>query len=71
MSGRKRTATPDGEQIKLTIRRGVRRVIAFDDGLVAYDDRSQALTGTPARLRELVASKSVDVRDLKAGETTE
>ena len=30
-----------------------------------------ALTGTPARLRELVAGKGVDVLDLKPGETTE
>jgi len=30
-----------------------------------------ALTGTPGRLRELVASKGVDVLDLKPGETTE
>jgi L-ascorbate metabolism protein UlaG (beta-lactamase superfamily) len=30
-----------------------------------------ALTGTPARLRELVGSKGVDVLDLKPGETTE
>jgi len=29
------------------------------------------LTGTPARLRELVASKGVEVLDLKPGETTE
>ena len=29
-----------------------------------------ALTGTPARLRELVAGKGVDVLDLKPGETT-
>jgi len=30
-----------------------------------------ALTGTPARLRELVASKGVEVLDLKPGETSE
>jgi L-ascorbate metabolism protein UlaG (beta-lactamase superfamily) len=30
-----------------------------------------ALTGTPARLRELVASKGIEVLDLKPGETTE
>ena len=30
-----------------------------------------ALTGTPGRLRELVASKGVDVLDLKPGETSE
>ena len=30
-----------------------------------------ALTGTPGRLRELVASKGVEVLDLKPGETTE
>jgi len=30
-----------------------------------------ALTGTPGRLRELVASKGVDVLDVKPGETTE
>jgi L-ascorbate metabolism protein UlaG (beta-lactamase superfamily) len=30
-----------------------------------------ALTGTPARLRELVASKGVEVLELKPGETTE
>jgi hypothetical protein len=29
------------------------------------------LTGTPARLRELVGPKGVDVLDIKPGETTE
>jgi L-ascorbate metabolism protein UlaG (beta-lactamase superfamily) len=30
-----------------------------------------ALTGTPARLRELIGSKGVEVLDVKPGETTE
>jgi L-ascorbate metabolism protein UlaG (beta-lactamase superfamily) len=30
-----------------------------------------ALTGTPARLRELVAGKGIDVLDIKPGETTD
>ncbi|MGC4084527.1 MAG: metal-dependent hydrolase [Vicinamibacterales bacterium] len=44
---------------------GVRQVIPMHYGTFPL------LTGTPARLRELVSVKGVDVVDLKPGETTE
>ena len=44
---------------------GVKQVIPMHWGTFPL------LTGTPARLRELVAGKGIDVVDLKPGDTTE
>jgi L-ascorbate metabolism protein UlaG (beta-lactamase superfamily) len=44
---------------------GVKQVVPMHYGTFP------ALTGTPARLRELVSAKGVEVIELKAGETTE